>query len=779
MRKMLSFRKNVLIIICTVCSFWALQSVSAANDPDNVKYAKRFLDLYTKIKAPVNGYFSPQGIPYHSVETLICEAPDYGHETTSEAVSYWLWLEGMFGFMTNQWDDVKTVWNKAEQYIIPSQLDQPTGSFYKPGSPATYVPEEDDPSQYPAPVDASVTAGSDPIANELQSTYGTSNVYGMHWLLDVDNWYGFGLRGDKTSKPAYINTFQRGTQESVWETVPQPCWDDFSSGGPNGFLDLFVNDPSGYSKQWKYTDAPDADARMIQAMYWCYAWAKEKGQDPASVLPLDKAAKMGDYLRYALFDKYFRNVNCTTSPCNDGAYNNAHYLLSWYYAWGGAIDPAKGWAWRIGCSHNHFGYQNPVAAYVLGNIAEFKPKSPNAARDWNVSFNRQFEFYQWLQSAEGAIGGGATNSWKGRYLTPPANTSTFYGLSYVEAPVYSDPPSNSWFGWQAWSMQRMGEIFYITGDPRVEKVMDRWFSWVKQNVKLNADGSFAIPSEIGWSGQPDNWTGAATFTGNPNYHVSVVSYSEDLGVAASLARSLIHYNFAKKKVGKPLDSTALYLAKQIIDRIYNTCSDQLGYSAVETRSDYSRFLNQTVFIPTSFSGKMPNGDLIKPGIKFLSIRSKYVKDPAFADMQTAVTANQAPAFRYHRFWAQCEIALAFAEYARFSQPDPNTAPITVSKDSINGVIQSIAVRKPAALKPLVQEGLSIIKTGSSLALSSSIGRAVTIRIVNMAGREVCSRQIPAFGTVSLGVNAFKSGYYLLQMTNEKSQQVVQPLMMMN
>jgi hypothetical protein len=32
-------------------------------------------------------------VPYHSVETLIVEAPDHGHETTSEAFSYWLWLE--------------------------------------------------------------------------------------------------------------------------------------------------------------------------------------------------------------------------------------------------------------------------------------------------------------------------------------------------------------------------------------------------------------------------------------------------------------------------------------------------------------------------------------------------------------------------------------------------------------------------------------------------------------------------------------------------------------
>ena len=50
-------------------------------------------------------------------------------------------------------------------------------------------------------------------------------IYGMHWLLDVDNWYGYGLRGDGTSKNSYINTFQRGEQESTWETIPQPCYD--------------------------------------------------------------------------------------------------------------------------------------------------------------------------------------------------------------------------------------------------------------------------------------------------------------------------------------------------------------------------------------------------------------------------------------------------------------------------------------------------------------------------------------------------------------------------
>jgi hypothetical protein len=327
-------------------------------------------------------------------------------------------------------------------------------------------------------------------------------------------------------------------------------------------------------------------------------------------------------------------------------------------------------------------------------------------------------------------------------------------------------------------MQRMGEIFYITGDSRVEKVMDRWFSWVKQNVKLNADGTFAVPSEIGWAGQPDNWTGAASFTGNPNYHVTVKSYSTDLGVAASLARSLIHYNFAKKKIGKPLDSTALYIAKEIIDRTYNLYGDKLGFSAIEKRGDYHRFFDQVVYIPASFSGRMPNGDQIKSGIKFLDIRSKYRQDPSFAAVQSAVNANDTPSFRYHRFWAQCEIALAFAEYARFSQPDPNIAPIIVSKDSINSVIQKIPVREPDR-KYAAEAGIKIAKLGPMVTISSSFDRPVSVRLIDVAGHLLCNRQLSVRGSFSLIAETVRPGYYLLQITEGNSIRIVQPLMLMN
>ncbi|MBJ8192347.1 cellulose 1,4-beta-cellobiosidase, partial [Bacillus cereus] len=89
------------------------------------------------------------------------------------------------------------------------------------------------------------------------------------------------------------------------------------------------------------------------------------------------------------------------------------------------------------------------------------PNSPTAGQDWATSLKRQLEFYTWLQSDEGAIAGGATNSWDGAYKAYPSGTSTFYGMAYTGAPVYNDPPSNNWFGMQAWPVERVAELYYI------------------------------------------------------------------------------------------------------------------------------------------------------------------------------------------------------------------------------------------------------------------------------------------------------------------------------
>ncbi|WDZ88175.1 glycoside hydrolase family 48 protein [Micromonospora cathayae] len=625
---------------------------------DNVWNA-RFLELYGKIKN--SGYFSPEGVPYHSIETLIVEAPDHGHETTSEAFSYWLWLEAAYGRATQNWAPFNNAWTVMEKYIIPSHADQATAGA--PGTPQ-YAAEHDLPSQYPSQLDANVPVGQDPLRSELQSTYGTGDIYGMHWLLDVDNVYGYGRCGDGTTRPAYINTFQRGTQESVWETVPQPSCDTFKHGGTNGFLDLFVKEANAPAKQWKYTNAPDADARAVQAAYWALTWAKAQNKQADVAATVAKAAKMGDYLRYAMFDKYFKKIgNCvgaTACPAATGK-DSAHYLMSWYYAWGGAYEANQNWSWRIGSSHSHFGYQNPFAAWALTSVNELKPKSPTAVADWTKSFERQLEFYTWLQSAEGGIAGGATNSWGGNYGTPPAGTATFYGMFYDVDPVYNDPPSNQWFGMQVWSMQRIAELYQETGNTRAKALLDKWVPWAIANTTLGANWS--VPSELKWTGQPANWNPTSPQP-NTNLHVEVIGKGQDVGVTGALARTLIAY------AAKSGNAAAKTTAKGLLDALY-AASDAKGVARPETRGDYQRFddvynasTGQGLYIPQGWTGKMANGDTIAPGKSFLDIRSFYKNDPDWPKVQAYLDGGPEPTFTYHRFWAQVDVAMAYADYGR-------------------------------------------------------------------------------------------------------------------
>ncbi|WP_406839631.1 glycoside hydrolase family 48 protein [Streptomyces sp. AHU1] len=626
-------------------------------------YDARFLDLYGKITNPANGYFSPEGIPYHSVETLIVEAPDQGHETTSEAYSYLIWLQAMYGKVTGDWSKFNAAWSTMETYMIPTHADQPTNSFYNASKPATYAPELDTPNEYPAKLDTGVSVGTDPIAGELKSAYGTDDVYGMHWLQDVDNTYGYGNEpgkceaGPTATGPSYINTFQRGAQESVWETVPQPTCDAFKYGGKNGYLDLFTGD-SSYAKQWKYTDAPDADARAVQAAYWADVWAKAQGRSADVSATVGKAAKMGDYLRYAMYDKYFKKIgNCVgPSACAAGTGKDAsHYLLSWYYAWGGATDTSAGWAWRIGSSHTHGGYQNPLAAYALSTNADLKPKSATGASDWATSLTRQLEFYRWLQSSEGAIAGGATNSWAGRYATPPTGTPTFYGMYYDQQPVYHDPPSNQWFGFQAWSMERVAEYYQQTGNANAKTVLDKWVAWALSKTTINPDGTYRIPSTLQWSGAPDTWN-ASSPGSNSGLHVTVADYTNDVGVAAAYAKTLSYY------AAKSGNTQAKTTAKALLDGMWNNYQDALGIAVPETRADYNRF-NDSVYVPSTFSGTMPNGDAVNSSSTFASLRSFYKNDPAWSKIQAYLAGGAAPSFTYHRFWAQADIALAMGSYA--------------------------------------------------------------------------------------------------------------------
>ena len=97
----------------------------------NEAFATMFSSLYDDVitNGETNGYLSKNkngdsfGIPYHSKETLCIEAPDYGHETTSEAMSYIVWMAAMHDALVKKnvisgESHLEKAWNTLEA-IIP------------------------------------------------------------------------------------------------------------------------------------------------------------------------------------------------------------------------------------------------------------------------------------------------------------------------------------------------------------------------------------------------------------------------------------------------------------------------------------------------------------------------------------------------------------------------------------------------------------------------------------------------------------------------------------
>ncbi len=669
-------------MVATVASAAGTRTKPEAFGDDT--YAERFLSLYDDVmtNGVQNGYMSQNGasssafgIPYHAVEEVIIEAPDYGHETTSEAMSYLVWMAAMRdNIAKNHADlvdegnleytaDLAKAWATME-YMIPKTQD----NFWGGQVSAQYCGEYDNPEDCPDKhaSDANKTA-SNPIHSYFTSAYSSEGrLYLMHWLADVENWYGFGTGTDFT----FINTFQRGEQESCWETVPHPCIEERKYGNAQRGMKGIFNRDTEVAMQYAYTNAPDAEDRAIQGVYDANKW----GVGDANVTA--KAAMMGDELRNNMFDKYYQAIGENTSWSNGNAgYDSAHYLMNWYTSWGGALSSSgQNWVWQIGCSHAHQFYQNPLAAFALITEDGLKSgmKAQGAVTDYTTSLERQIEFYQWLQSSNGPFAGGATNSNKGRYEAYPSGISTFYGMMYVEHPVYADPGSNDWIGNQVWSTQRLAELLYwvkedgdstgvkpggVSLEAALEQMLGKWVAWFENNSILTDDGDFYIPSNLDWSGQPDKWNGSAT--ANTGLTCTVTGYgSTDLGCVSSLANTLIYYaksqgvtaadiaNATTDAIGSAakagvvdgvaagngktiaaddanLGATALYLAKELLDREWELGRDDIGLTRTDHNGSLARFFSQPVHVPTSYTGKMPNGDTIANGATFLSLRSMY------------------------------------------------------------------------------------------------------------------------------------------------------------
>lgn len=149
----------------------------------------------------------------------------------------------------------------------------------------------------------------------------------------------------------------------------------------------------------------------------------------------------------------------------------------------------------------------------------------------------------------------------------------------------------------------------------------------------------------------------------------------DVGVCAALIKALLYYAAATG------NAAAQTLGKGLLDALSGH-TDSIGIAIAEQRTDYKRF-NDPVFVPSGWTGKMPNGDPINSTSTFSSIRSFYKSDPNFAAVNAYAsgTSTTVPTFTYHRFWAQADIAMAFALYSELFVPQASGSPSTIASSS--------------------------------------------------------------------------------------------------
>ena len=651
-------------------------------------YADRFMSMYDDVitHGDENGYLSKTnkgaggfGVPYHSVEELICEAPDYGHETTSEAMSYIVWVAAMHDNLASKEEnkgkygsagDLAKAWSTLEALIPEKTQQKGFAEKSTSGELSAQVADEHPHNigDYPSEGNQS-NVGKNPIGKELMSAYSEGREYLLHWLADVDDWYGFGGSAQGTAgKLTFINTFQRGDQESCFETIPHPSIETLTYGNPNQGMKFAFQQST--AKSWSYTNAPDAEDRAIQAVYAANRW--KVGDKTVS----SKAGMMGDFCRNDMFDKYYKTIGCQSKQMDSdgGGTQGQHFLMSWYTAWGGAEEGT--WAWQIGCSHSHQFYQNPLAAYGLLYDTDLSGgmKSSGAKKDYETSLKTQLEMYLWLQSAQGPFAGGCTNCWDGVYGTYPSSVSTFNKMAYIEHPVYADPGSNAWTGNQFWATQRLAELYYVvktqgdaskgsitpgglTIEEALKTLLDRWVEFFVKNTKITDDGDFQVPSNLTWSGQPASWNGTYSATANSGLTCEVSGMGNtDLGCANSYANTLIYYAKANgveaKGVvedGTDLPQKALYTAQQLMDRSWKLGRDDIGMTRVDHNGSLARIFEQSVYIPAGASGKYPYGYTVSAnmesisggtGCKFIDLRPMYKDLEGYDQLWEAYQADK-------------------------------------------------------------------------------------------------------------------------------------------
>ena len=334
----------------------------------------------------------------------------------------------------------------------------------------------------------------------------------MHWLMDVDNTYGSAAAVDGTTKPAYINTYQRGPagvglrdrsrsrpatpSSTAARTATWTC----SSRTPALRQAVEVHQRPRRRRARRpgrvlgATPGPRRRARRL-AVAATVAKAAQDGRLPA-VLDVRQVLQEDRQLhRRRARARRGTGTDVGALPAVAGTTPGAAPTTPPPAGPGGSATPAT--TTRL-----------PEPDGGLGADQRTRRSSPSrdrVSRTGPRASERQLEFYTWLQSSEGAIAGGATNSWDGGYahaagrrLPPSTACSTTRRRSTTTRRPTSGSASRPgrWSGSRSSTTdrQRQGQ----GGARQVGAVGHR-----QHHPRRQRD--VPDPVDMKWTGQPDTW----------------------------------------------------------------------------------------------------------------------------------------------------------------------------------------------------------------------------------------------------------------------------------
>jgi len=479
----------------------------------------------------------------------------------------------------------------------------------------------------------------DTLYKSLNEYYQTWSIYLPHYKIDTDNW---NMYFSKSNEKRFINTYKNNNKDSIWSSLTYP-----SLINSKDFVNPYVKADSPEMKQWEYISDSKYVSKIIETIYWAYCWSNEQKKRKFMDTILKKVLRMSDYMLY------FINSNESLQEFNvESKDDDLNYLVSRYFSWKGDIH-GKWLTKKVSSNIIGIGSQNPLVAYILSNIKEFKSDNEDIILKWKKTYKRQIEFIRWLQSSEGAIVGNAI------YISSSIEINkvpTFYNLVFSNN---SNEEENNLFSTQCFVFESIAELYYITKDKDIETILFKWLDWVLTVFHLTSDRSFRIPNRLSFEGQPEKWIPNTKIKDHKNKHLNVIveDFNNDLGVAASLSKILLW-------VGKKINNEDyLTLGREILERQEILNKDEDGYATEEKFYQY-RLFNKKLPIQKDFKGVYGRSTKINDKSSFLSIRPYYKRDKNWKKIQTFLDkGTPVPKFRYHRFWEQCEILSAQGLYS--------------------------------------------------------------------------------------------------------------------